>query len=120
MIIEGSILNVADNSGAKRVACIRVLKSKKFAKVGDIIKVSVKKAIRRGNAVSGGVYYAVLVRTRKGYPRSDGSCVSFDDNAVVLLNEKKDFMGSRVFGAVDAALRKRGMTKVVSLASEVV
>jgi large subunit ribosomal protein L14 len=120
MIKVGAVLRVADNSGAKLVCCIKVLASKGFAAVGDVIVVSIKKAIPRGKVMSGTVALAVIVRTKKGKVRSDGSCVCFGDNAVVLINKQHDFIGSRVFGAVDAALRFKKFTRVLSLAPEVV
>lgn len=114
-------LNVADNSGAKRVMCIKVLggSHRRYAHIGDVIKVSVKDAIPRGRVKKGEVYNAVVVRTRKGVRRSDGSCVRFDSNAAVLLNNQYQPLGTRIFGPVTRELRSERFMKIISLAPEV-
>ena len=114
-------LNVADNTGAKRVECIKVLggSKRRFASIGDIIVVSIKDAIPRGKVKKGSVYRAVVVRTKKGICRNDGSKVKFDDNAVVLTDEKGEPIGTRIFGPVTRELRQKGQTKIISLAPEV-
>jgi large subunit ribosomal protein L14 len=113
-------LTVADNSGARRVECIKVLggSKRRYAGIGDIIKVSVKEAIPRGRVKKGDVHFAVVVRTAKGVRRPDGSLIRFDGNAAVLLNANKQPIGTRVFGPVTRELRATQM-KIVSLASEV-
>ena len=120
MIQMQSNLEVADNSGARRVQCIKVLggSGRKVAGVGDVIVVSVKEAIPRGKVKKGDVMLAVIVRTRKGVRRDDGSLIRFDSNAVVLLNAQKQPIGTRIFGPVTRELRARFM-KIVSLALEV-
>jgi large subunit ribosomal protein L14 len=120
MIQTQSRLGVADNSGARRVMCIKVLQGSKrrYANVGDIIKVSIKEAIPRGKVKKGDVMFAVVVRTRKGVRRPDGSLIRFDDNAVVLLNNAKEPIGTRIFGPVSRELRAAFM-KIISLAPEV-
>lgn len=107
MIQTQSMLEVADNSGAKRLMCIKVLggSHRRYAGVGDIIKVSVKDAIPRGRAKKGEIYNALVVRTRKGVRRDDGSLVKFDGNAAVLLNSKFEPIGTRIFGPVTRELR---------------
>jgi large subunit ribosomal protein L14 len=120
MIQQESRLNVADNSGAKEVLCIRVLggSKKRYATVGDKIVVSVKSALPSGEAKKGTVSKAVVVRTKKEIRRADGSYIRFDDNAVVLLNNVNEVRGTRIFGPVARELRDKYM-KIVSLAPEV-
>ena len=120
MIQMQTILDVADNSGARRVMCIKVLggSHRRYARIGDIIKVSVKDAIPRGKVKKGDVATALVVRTRKGVRRNDGSLIRFDNNAVVLLNAAKEPIGTRIFGPVTRELRERYM-KIISLAAEV-
>ena len=121
MIQMQSILQVADNSGAKRVMCIKVLggSKRRYAGVGDLIKVSVKDAAPRGRVKKGDVYTAVVVRTAKGVRRPDGSVIRFDDNAAVILNNKQEPIGTRIFGPVTRELRGEKFMKIVSLAPEV-
>ena len=121
MIQTESITDVADNSGASRVMCIKVLggSKRRYAGVGDLIRVSVKEAAPRGKVKKGEVLYAVVVRTRQAIRRMDGSAIRFDSNAVVLLNNNKQPIGTRVFGPVTRELRENFM-KIVSLAQEVV
>ena len=121
MIQMQSMLNAADNSGAKRVMCIKVLggSKRRYAKIGDVIKVTVKDAIPRGKVKKGEVYNAVVVRTRKGVRRKDGSLIRFDGNAAVLLNTKLEPIGTRIFGPVTRELRSERFMKIVSLAPEV-
>ena len=121
MIQMQSILNAADNSGAKRVMCIKVLggSKRRYAGIGDVIKVSIKDAIPRGRVKKGEVYNAVVVRTRKGVRRPDGSLIRFDGNAAVLLNSKLEPIGTRIFGPVTRELRTGNFMKIVSLAPEV-
>ncbi|WP_027120433.1 50S ribosomal protein L14 [Mycoplasmopsis lipofaciens] len=121
MVIELSKLNVADNSGAKQVGVIRVLggSRKKTANIGDVIICSVKKALPNGLVKEGQVVKAVIVRSRYGIKRDNGSHIKFDDNAVVLIKEDKSMRGTRVFGPVARELRDRGYLKIVSLAPEV-
>ena len=121
MIQMQTILEVADNSGAKRVQCIKVLggSKRRYASVGDVIKVSVKEAAPRGKVKKGDVYDAVVVRTAKGVRRQDGSLIKFDDNAAVILNNKKEPIGTRIFGPVTRELRTEKFMKIVSLAPEV-
>lgn len=120
MIQMQTVLGVADNSGARKVMCIKVLggSHRRYASVGDIIKVSVKEAIPRGKAKKGEVMDAVVVRTSKGVRRADGSLIRFDDNAAVLLNGQLDPIGTRIFGPVTRELREKFM-KIISLAPEV-
>lgn len=122
MIQMQTVLEVADNSGAKRVQCIKVLggSKRRYASVGDIIVVSVKSAIPRGKAEKGKVYKAVVVRTLKEVKRADGSSVRFDKNAAVLLSASKEMVGTRIFGPIARELRTKGFQKIVSLAPEVV
>lgn len=122
MIQTESTLGVADNSGARRVMCIKVLggSKRRYAGVGDVIRVSVKDAIPTGKVKKGEVLFAVVVRTKKGVRRSDGSVIRFDDNAVVLLNPKKEPIGTRIFGPVTRELRTEMFMRIVSLAEEVV
>ncbi|MBI1273142.1 MAG: 50S ribosomal protein L14 [Alphaproteobacteria bacterium] len=121
MIQMESTLEVADNSGAKKVACIKVLggSKRKFASVGDVIVVSVKNAIPRGRVKKGDVHKAVIVRTRKEVRRDDGSLIRFDSNAAVLINKDKEPIGTRIFGPVTRELRNLGFMKIISLAEEV-
>ena len=114
-------LTVADNTGAKRVECIKVLggSKRRYAGVGDLIVISVKDAIPKGKVKKGAVHKAVVVRTRKGIHRDDGSKVQFDNNAVVLTDEKGEPVGTRIFGPVTRELRNKGQMKIISLAPEV-
>jgi large subunit ribosomal protein L14 len=122
MIQMETVLTVADNSGARRVQCIKVLggSRRRYAGVGDVIKVSVKDAIPRGKVKKGEVYNAVVVRTRKGVRRQDGSLIRFDGNAAVLLNNKLEPIGTRIFGPVTRELRTGNFMKIISLAPEVI
>ncbi|MED5491796.1 MULTISPECIES: 50S ribosomal protein L14 [Pseudomonadaceae] len=121
MIQTQSMLDVADNSGARRVMCIKVLggSHRRYAGIGDIIKVTVKEAIPRGKVKKGQVLNAVIVRTRHGVRRTDGSLIRFDGNAAVLLNTKNEPIGTRIFGPVTRELRNEQFMKIVSLAPEV-
>ncbi|MFW1678783.1 50S ribosomal protein L14 [Pontibacter sp. JAM-7] len=121
MIQTESMLDVADNSGAKRVQCIKVLggSHRRYARVGDIIKVTVKEAIPRGKVKKGQVLKAVVVRTRKGVRRPDGSLIRFDTNSAVLLNANDAPIGTRIFGPVTRELRNEKFMKIISLAPEV-
>ena len=121
MIQMQTNLDVADNSGARRVMCIKVLggSKRKYAGVGDVIVVSVKEAIPRGRVKKGEVLKAVVVRTAKGVRRQDGSLVKFDGNAAVLLNAKLEPIGTRIFGPVPRELRAKNHMKIISLAPEV-
>jgi large subunit ribosomal protein L14 len=121
MIQQETRLKVADNSGAKEVLCIRVLggSGRRYARVGDLIVVSVKSAIPGGNVKKGDVSRAVVVRTKKEYRRSDGSYIRFDENAAVLLNAQGEPRGTRIFGPVARELRERQYMRIVSLAPEV-
>lgn len=121
MIQTQSVVDVADNSGAKRVMCIKVLggSKRRYARIGDIIKVTVKEAIPRGKVKKGDVMSAVVVRSRKGVRRQDGSLIRFDSNAVVLLNAQLQPIGTRIFGPVTRELRTGNFMKIVSLALEV-
>ena len=121
MIQMQSILNAADNSGARRLMCVKVLggSKRRYAGVGDIIKVSVKDAIPRGKVKKGELYIAVVVRTRKGVRRSDGSVIRFDSNAAVLLDNQLQPVGTRIFGPVTRELRGEKFMKIISLAPEV-
>lgn len=116
-----SVLDAADNSGAKKVQCIKVLggSHRRYAGVGDVIKVSIKDAIPRGKVKKGDVYNAVVVRTAKGIRRADGSVIRFDGNAAVILNNKLEPIGTRIFGPVTRELRGEKFMKIVSLAPEV-
>lgn len=122
MIQMQTMLDVADNSGARRVMCIKVLggSKRRYAFVGDVIKVAVKEAAPRGRVKKGDVYNAVVVRTAKGIRRADGALIKFDNNAVVLLNNKLEPLGTRVFGPVTRELRTERFMKIVSLAPEVI
>ncbi|MDT3662161.1 MAG: 50S ribosomal protein L14 [Anaerobiospirillum sp.] len=121
MIQMQSMLDVADNSGARSVMCIKVLggSHRRYAAIGDIIKVSVKEAIPRGKVKKGDVCDAVVVRTKKGVRRPDGSVIRFDSNAAVLLNNQHEPIGTRIFGPVTRELRGEQFMKIVSLAPEV-
>ena len=121
MIQTQSMLDVADNSGARRVMCIKVLggSHRRYAGIGDIIKVTVKEAIPRGKVKKGQVMTAVVVRTRHGVRRADGSIIRFDGNAAVLQNNKQEPIGTRIFGPVTRELRSEKFMKIVSLAPEV-
>jgi large subunit ribosomal protein L14 len=121
MIRQESILQVADNSGAKSLLCIRVLGGtrKKYARVGDIITVSVKVAMPGGMVKKGQVAKAVVVRTRKETRREDGSYIRFDENAAVIINDAKEPVGTRIFGPVARELRDKRFMKIISLAPEV-
>ena len=121
MIQMQTNLEVADNSGAKRVQCIKVLggSKRKYAGVGDIIVVTIKEAIPRGKVKKGDVYRAVIVRTAKEIRRNDGTAIRFDKNAAVLLNKQNEPIGTRIFGPVTRELRSRSFMKIVSLAPEV-
>jgi len=121
MIQMETVLDVADNSGAKQVACIKVLGGSKhmIAGIGDIIVVSVKDAIPRGRVKKGDVHKAVVVRQRFALKRDDGSVIRFDRNAAVLINKDKEPIGTRIFGPVTRELRNLGFMKIISLAEEV-
>ncbi|KZZ47557.1 50S ribosomal protein L14 [Bacterioplanoides sp. SCSIO 12839] len=121
MIQTQTMLDVADNSGAKRVQCIKVLggSHRRYAGIGDLIKVSVKEAIPRGKVKKGQVMTAVVVRTRKGVRRPDGSIIRFDVNSAVLLNASNAPIGTRIFGPVTRELRSEQFMKIISLAPEV-
>lgn len=121
MIQMQTNLSVADNSGAKSVMCIKVLggSHRRYAGIGDVIKVTVKDAIPRGKVKKGDVFNAVVVRTRKGVRRPDGSVIRFDGNAAVLLNNQLQPIGTRIFGPVTRELRSERFMKIISLAPEV-
>jgi len=121
MIQQYSKLNVADNTGAKKVQCIKVLggSKRRYGSVGDIIVVSVKSAVPGGSIKKGEMSKAVVVRTKKEIGRQDGSYVRFDDNAVVLINDQNEPKGTRIFGPVARELREKQFMKIVSLAPEV-
>ncbi|HAW17781.1 50S ribosomal protein L14 [Oceanospirillaceae bacterium] len=121
MIQTESMLDVADNSGAKRVQCIKVLggSHRRYAGIGDVIKITVKEAIPRGKVKKGQVLKAVVVRTRKGVRRPDGSIIRFDVNSAVLLNASDAPIGTRIFGPVTRELRTEKFMKIISLAPEV-
>lgn len=121
MIQMQTVLEAADNSGARRIQCIKVLggSKRRYAGVGDIIKVSIKDAIPRGKVKKGEIYNAVVVRTRKGVRRKDGSLIRFDGNAAVLLNARLEPIGTRIFGPVTRELRTSRFMKIISLAPEV-
>ena len=121
MIQMQTILKSADNSGARKVMCIKVLggSHRRFASVGDVIKVAVKDAIPKAKVKKGEVYNAVIVRTKKGVRRPDGSLIRFDSNAVVLLDSKLEPLGTRIFGPVTRELRDLTFMKIISLAPEV-
>jgi large subunit ribosomal protein L14 len=121
MIQMQTVLDAADNSGARRLMCVKVLggSKRRYASVGDVIKVSIKEAIPRGKVKKGEVYDAVVVRTRKGVRRPDGSVIRFDSNAAVLLNNQLQPIGTRIFGPVTRELRGEQFMKIISLAPEV-
>ncbi|TVR14222.1 MAG: 50S ribosomal protein L14 [Balneolaceae bacterium] len=121
MIQTQSILNVADNSGARKVMCIKVLgdSKKRYARIGDLISCSVKAAIPGGNVKKGDVVLAVVVRTKKEIRRRDGSYIRFDENAAVIINKEKEPVGTRIFGPVARELREKSFMRIVSLAPEV-
>ena len=121
MIQVQTELFVADNTGAKKIECIKVLggSKRRYASIGDIIVVSVKEAIPRGKVKKGSVHRAVIVRTKQGIFRSDGSKLKFDNNAAVLTDEKGEPLGTRIFGPVTRELRSKGQMKIISLAPEV-
>jgi large subunit ribosomal protein L14 len=121
MIQTETMLEIADSSGARKVQCIKVLggSHRRYAGIGDIIKVTVKEAIPRGRVRKGQVMDAVVVRTRKGVRRQDGSLIKFDQNAAVLLNANKQPIGTRIFGPVTRELRSERFMRIVSLAPEV-
>jgi len=121
MIQMQSNLEVADNSGARRVQCIKVLggSKRRFASVGDLIVVSVKEAIPRGRVKKGDIHRAVIVRTAKDVHRPDGTCIRFDSNAAVLITKTGEPIGTRIFGPVTRELRSKAFMKIVSLAPEV-
>ncbi len=122
MIQPQTMLNVADNSGAKRIMCIRVLggSKKRYARIGDIIIGAVKTAIPNANVKKGDVVRAVVVRTVKELRRSDGSYIKFDENGAVVIDDKNEPRGTRIFGPVARELRERNFMKIISLAPEVV
>ncbi len=122
MIQTQTVLDVADNSGARRVMCIKVLggSHRRYAGIGDVIKVSVKEAVPRGRVKKGEVCNAVIVRTCKGVRRPDGSAIRFDENAVVLLNAQLQPIGTRIFGPITRELRGENFMKIISLADEVI
>jgi large subunit ribosomal protein L14 len=122
MIQTQTILDVADNSGARSVMCIKVLggSKRRYAGIGDVIKISVKDAIPKGKVKKGEVLFGVVVRTRKGTRRPDGSLIRFDGNAVVLLNQQMQPIGTRIFGPVTRELRTEKFMKIISLAPEVI
>jgi large subunit ribosomal protein L14 len=116
-----TVLDAADNSGAKRVMCIKVLggSKRRYAAIGDVIKVTVKDAIPRGKVKKGEIYNAVVVRTAKGVRRNDGSLIRFDGNAAVILDSRLEPVGTRIFGPVTRELRSKKFMKIISLAPEV-
>ena len=122
MIQAQSSLLVADNSGAREVMCIKVLggSKRRYAHVGDVIKVAIKEAIPTGRVKKGQVADAVIVRTKKNIKREDGSSIKFDDNAAVLINAQKQPIGTRIFGPVSRELRSKDFMKIISLAPEVI
>ncbi|MBT4686991.1 MAG: 50S ribosomal protein L14 [Rhodospirillaceae bacterium] len=122
MIQSETILEVADNSGARRVQCIKVLggSKRRYASVGDVIVVSIKEAIPRGRVKKGDIHRAVVVRTAKDIHRTDGSAIRFDRNAAVLINAQNEPVGTRIFGPVTRELRSKNHMKIISLAPEVI
>ena len=122
MIQTQTILEVADNTGARYVICIKVLggSKKRYGKIGDIIKVSVKETMPRGKVKKGEIYDALIIRTRKGLRRNDGSLIKFNRNSVILLNNKYEPIGTRVFGPITREIRKEKFMKIVSMANEVI
>lgn len=121
MIQMQSMLDVADNSGAKRVQCIKVLggSKRRYAGIGDVIRITIKEAVPNSRVKKGEVFFAVVVRTRKGVRRADGSVIRFDRNAAVLLNTQLQPVGTRIFGPVTRELRQENFMRIVSLAPEV-
>ncbi len=121
MIQKESYLEVADNSGAKEIQCIHIIggTGKRYARLGDTVKCSVKKAIPGGAVKKGQVINAVIVRTRKEFRRDDGSYIRFGDNAAVVISKEGDMVGTRIFGPIARELRGKGFTKIISLAPEV-
>ncbi|ACZ10817.1 50S ribosomal protein L14 [Sebaldella termitidis] len=121
MVQQQTVLNVADNTGAKKIMVIRVLggSRRRFGRIGDIVVASVKEAIPNGNVKKGDVVKAVVVRTRKELKRADGSYIKFDDNAAVVLNANLEIRGTRIFGPVARELRAKNFMRIVSLAPEV-
>lgn len=121
MVQTQTLLNVADNSGARKLMCIKVLgdSRKRYARVGDLISCSVKTAIPGGNVKKGEVVQAVIVRTKKETRRRDGSYIRFDENAAVIINKENEPVGTRIFGPVARELRERNFMRIVSLAPEV-
>ena len=121
MIQMQTVLDAADNSGAKRVQCIKVLggSKRRYAAIGDVIKVTVKDAIPRGKVKKGEIYNAVVARTAKGVRRNDGSLIRFDGNAAVILDSRLEPVGTRIFGPVTRELRSKKFMKIISLAPEV-
>ncbi len=122
MIQMQSILNVADNSGARRLSCIKVLggSRRRYARLGDIIVVSVKEAMPAGTIKKGDVVKAVIVRTRKEIRRADGSYIKFDHNSAVIVDDQRNPVGTRIFGPVARELREKNFSKIISLAPEVI
>ncbi|MDF2954338.1 MAG: Ribosomal protein L14 [Thermodesulfobacterium sp.] len=122
MIQQQTYLNVADNSGAKKIMCIRVLggSGRRYGSVGDIIVASVKEALPNSKVKEGDVVKAVIVRTKKEVSRADGTHIKFDENAAVLINQYKEPIGTRIFGPVARELRTKGFMKIISLAPEVI
>jgi large subunit ribosomal protein L14 len=122
MIQQESVLDVADNSGARRVQCIRVLGGtrRRYAALGDVIVVSIKEALPNAKVKKGDVAKAVVVRTRREYQRADGSYIKFDTNSAVLINDQREPIGTRIFGPVARELRGKRFMKIISLAPEVV
>ena len=122
MIQTQTILEIADNSGARKVMCIKVLggSKRRYARVGDIIKVAIKEAIPTGRVKKGQVAEAVVVRTKKDIKREDGSSIRFDDNAAVLVNTQKQPIGTTIFGPVSRELRSKDFMRIISLAPEVI
>ena len=122
MIQMQSMMSVADNSGAKRVQCIKVLggSKRRYAGIGDIVKITIKEALPNSRVKKGDVYNAVVVRTRKGVRRPDGSLIRFDGNAAVLLSNRLEPIGTRIFGPVTRELRTGNFMKIISLAPEVI
>ena len=121
MIQQQSLINVAENTGAKELMCIRVLggTGRRYANIGDVVVCAVKKAAPNGQVKKGDVVKAVVVRTRKGLRRADGSMIKFDDNAAVIIKEDKNPTGTRIFGPVARELREKDYLKILSLAPEV-
>ena len=122
MIQERTILNVADNSGAKKVRCFRVMKGykRRYAGLGDVVMASVQDAIPHGNIKKGDVVKVVIVRTAKEYRREDGTYIRFDDNAAVIINDEGEPKGTRIFGPIARELREANYLKIISLATEVI